>query len=105
MHYQTAFTGWLFSLISPFQWEKSGTPPAFLNRRAKKHQLKNILAQCYNRAVEEPDKLNQYPPFSPQVYGETSFELIAQILETVDIGSDDFFIDLGSGMFLIVFYD
>lgn len=64
--------------------------------------MKFILTQCYNRAVEDPEKLNQYPPFSPQVYGETSFELIAQIIDAVNIGSEDSFIDLGSGVGQVV---
>ena len=29
--------------------------------------LKHILQQCYNRAVDDPEKLNQYEPFSPEV--------------------------------------
>lgn len=29
--------------------------------------LKHVLQQCYNRAVIDPDKLNQYEPFSPEV--------------------------------------
>ena len=29
--------------------------------------LKHIVQQCYNRAVEDPEKLNQYEPFSPEV--------------------------------------
>ncbi|VDP91438.1 unnamed protein product [Echinostoma caproni] len=68
--------------------------------------IKNIdrgsYNSCYNRAVVEPDKLNQYPPFSPQVYGETSFELIYEMIETVKISSDDSFIDLGSGVGQVV---
>ena len=32
-----------------------------------------------------------------QVYGETSFDLVAQMLEHVKISPDDTFIDLGSG--------
>jgi H3 lysine-79-specific histone-lysine N-methyltransferase len=29
--------------------------------------LKHILTQIYNQAVEDPEKLNQYEPFSPEV--------------------------------------
>lgn len=29
--------------------------------------LKHIIQQCYNRAVLNPEKLNQYKPFSPEV--------------------------------------
>ncbi|MTV28897.1 hypothetical protein FTX61_26525, partial [Nitriliruptoraceae bacterium ZYF776] len=63
------------------QWKTSGITPKFCQRQAKFHQLKYIMALCYNRAIEEPDRLNQYPPFSPQVYGETSFELIQQMVD------------------------
>jgi len=31
------------------------------------------------------------------VYGETSFELVAQMIKEVPMSSDDLFIDLGSG--------
>jgi len=36
-------------------------------RRASVELLKHIIQQCYNRAVIDPDKLNQYEPFSPEV--------------------------------------
>ncbi|THD18503.1 Histone-lysine N-methyltransferase H3 lysine-79 specific [Fasciola hepatica] len=84
------------------EWANSGAEPSFLNQRASKPHVQFILLQCYNRAVAEPDKLNQYPPFSPQVYGETSFELISQMIETVTISPDDSFIDLGSGVGQVV---
>ena len=64
--------------------------------------LKHIIAQVYNTAVTEPDKLNQYEPFSPEVYGETSYELIAQMIEQLEITEDDTFIDLGSGVGQVV---
>ena len=35
--------------------------------------------------------------FSLQVYGETSFDMIAQILDDVVSTTDDIFVDLGSG--------
>jgi len=37
------------------------------NRRASSELLRHIIQQCYNRAVVDPDKLNQYEPFSPEV--------------------------------------
>lgn len=52
----------------------------------------------YNKAVCDPDKLNQYEPFSPQVYGETSFDLINEMLKRVHLTENDIFIDLGSGV-------
>ncbi|VDK36301.1 unnamed protein product [Taenia asiatica] len=85
-----------------FQWKTSGITPKFCQRQAKFHQLKYIMALCYNRAIEEPDRLNQYPPFSPQVYGETSFELIQQMVDSIPINSEDTFIDLGSGVGQVV---
>ncbi|TGZ68637.1 hypothetical protein CRM22_004162 [Opisthorchis felineus] len=84
------------------QWDRCGIKPEFLRRKASREHVKFILCQCYNRAVAEPDKLNQYPPFSPQVYGETSFELISQMIDTVKITSEDHFIDLGSGVGQVV---
>jgi H3 lysine-79-specific histone-lysine N-methyltransferase len=38
-----------------------------LFRRPSCGLLKHILQQCYNRAVIDPDKLNSYEPFSPEV--------------------------------------
>lgn len=37
------------------------------NHRASVELLRHIIQQCYNRAVVDPDKLNQYEPFSPEV--------------------------------------
>lgn len=59
--------------------------------------LKHVINQCYAKAVTDPEKLNVYEPFSPEVYGETSFELVQQMIETIDFKEDDLFIDLGSG--------
>ncbi len=52
----------------------------------------------YNKAVNEPEKLNQYEPFSPQVYGETSFDLVNEMLSRVKLNPSDIFVDLGSGV-------
>ena len=38
-----------------------------LNRRPSRGLLRHILQQVYNKAVTDPDKLNQYEPFSPEV--------------------------------------
>jgi len=35
--------------------------------------------------------------FDCQVYGETSYELIDQMIQTIEFTADDKFIDLGSG--------
>jgi len=36
-------------------------------RRAGVDLLRHVIQQCYNRAVVDPDKLNLYEPFSPEV--------------------------------------
>lgn len=56
----------------------------------------------YNQAVTDPEKLNQYEPFSPEVYGETSYDLICQMIDQIEITNDDVFIDLGSGVGQVV---
>lgn len=56
----------------------------------------------YNLAVTDPEKLNSYEPFSPEVYGETSYELVAQMIDQIEITEDDVFIDLGSGVGQVV---
>ncbi|KAI8774133.1 serine-rich adhesin for platelets [Biomphalaria glabrata] len=68
------------------------------NKRASMMQLKHILQQCYNHSVTDPEKLNHYEPFSPEVYGETSFELVEQMIKSVKFTESDYFIDLGSGV-------
>ncbi|XP_058455002.1 histone-lysine N-methyltransferase, H3 lysine-79 specific [Malaya genurostris] len=64
--------------------------------------LRHIIQQVYNQAVIEPEKLNQYEPFSPEVYGETSFDLICQMIDQFKITGDDVFVDLGSGVGQVV---
>ena len=64
--------------------------------------LRHILQQTYNQAVVEPDKLNQYEPFSPEVYGETSYELVCQMIDQVAVKDTDTFVDLGSGVGQVV---
>jgi hypothetical protein len=53
-------------------------------------------------SVTEPEKLNCYEPFSPEVYGETSFELVCQMIDQIEISEEDVFIDLGSGVGQVV---
>lgn len=71
-------------------------------RKASIGLLKHIIQKAYNHAVIDPDKLNNYVAFSPEVYGETSFEFIAQMISEVEITSNDQFIDLGSGVGQVV---
>ncbi|XP_073969161.1 uncharacterized protein [Rhodnius prolixus] len=64
--------------------------------------LRHILQQVYTRAVFDPEKLNQYEPFSPEVYGETSFDLISNMIDQINVTKDDIFVDLGSGVGQVV---
>ncbi|KAH8265584.1 hypothetical protein KR038_011205 [Drosophila bunnanda] len=83
--------------------EKGTSLPAErLNKFAHPSLLRHILQLVYNAAVLDPDKLNQYEPFSPEVYGETSYELVQQMLKHVTVGKEDTFIDLGSGVGQVV---
>ena len=62
--------------------------------------LKHIMNQAYNRAVTNPEALNSYEPFSPEVYGETSFELVTEVIKHTNLKENDIFVDLGSGEFV-----
>lgn len=73
-----------------------------VNKFASRGLLRHILQQVYNQSVTDPDKLNQYEPFSPEVYGETSFDLVCQMIDQIDISTEDTFIDLGSGVGQVV---
>lgn len=46
--------------------------------------------------------MNQYEPFSPEVYGETSYELVCQMIDQIDVTENDVFVDLGSGVGQVV---
>lgn len=87
-----------------FKIKEKGTslPSQRLNKRPSRSLLRHILQQTYNQAVVEPDKLNNYEPFSPEVYGETSYELVCQMIDQIDVTEDDVFVDLGSGVGQVV---
>uniref|UniRef100_A0A8C4N260 Histone-lysine N-methyltransferase, H3 lysine-79 specific n=1 Tax=Eptatretus burgeri TaxID=7764 RepID=A0A8C4N260_EPTBU len=88
------------ALDSIHQLWKGTTRPMKLQTRPSHGLLRHILQQVYNHSVTDPDKLNSYEPFSPEVYGETSFDLVAQMIDEVHMGEDDTFVDLGSGKWL-----
>ena len=46
-----------------------------LNKRPSTGLLRHILQQVYNQAVTDPEKLNQYEPFSPEVIYLKSYYL------------------------------
>ncbi|XP_067934387.1 histone-lysine N-methyltransferase, H3 lysine-79 specific-like [Watersipora subatra] len=77
-------------------WKGTARPDQ-LRTRPSTPLLKHIINQCYARAVTDPEKLNVYEPFSPEVYGETSFELVQQMIESIDFEEEHTFVDLGSG--------
>ena len=83
------------------QWS-GRQPPDCIDAPPTLPLLKHILNQVYNRAVTDPDSLNSYEPFSPEVYGETSFELITEIIKHTHLTENDVFVDLGSGMYVYV---
>lgn len=64
--------------------------------------LRHVIQLVYNAGVTQPEKLNQYEPFSAHVYGETSYDLICEMIEQIAITGDDVFIDLGSGVGQVV---
>ena len=72
--------------------------------RASNGLIKYLMYLIYNRAILDPDKLNHYEPFSPEVYGETSFDLIDSLLSRVPLNSNDVFMDLGSGVGNVVLH-
>jgi [histone H3]-lysine79 N-trimethyltransferase len=84
------------------QLEKGTSLPVKRYTLPSRGMLKHIVQQVYNYAVSEPEKLNQYEPFSPEVYGETSFDFISQMVDEININEDDVFIDLGSGVGQVV---
>lgn len=73
-----------------------------LNKRPSNGLLRHILQQVYNHSVTDPEKLNNYEPFSPEVYGETSFDLVSQIIDEMEMMEDDTFVDLGSGKSTVI---
>lgn len=63
------------------------------------------MQMCYNSSVDDPQKLNKfYEPFSPEVYGETSFQFVQQMIDDIGINENDVFIDLGSGIGQVVLH-
>lgn len=73
-----------------------------LNEWASPEALHQIIQQVYNRSVTDPDRLNQYEPFSPEVYGETSYDLIKKMIDETRPTENDIFLDLGSGVGQVV---
>ncbi|XP_050295448.1 histone-lysine N-methyltransferase, H3 lysine-79 specific [Anthonomus grandis grandis] len=73
-----------------------------LNQSASKELLHHIIQQTYSAAVTNAEELNKYQAFSPDVYGETSFELISQMIDQINLTKDDVFVDLGSGVGQVV---
>ncbi|XP_078527225.1 histone-lysine N-methyltransferase, H3 lysine-79 specific isoform X1 [Lissotriton helveticus] len=90
------------AIDSIHQLWKGTTHPMKLNTRPTNGLLRHILQQVYNHSVTDPEKLNNYEPFSPEVYGETSFDLVTQMIEEIKMTEDDLFVDLGSGVGQVV---
>lgn len=90
------------AIDSIHQLWKGTTQPLKLNTRPSTGLLRHVLQQVYNHSVTDPEKLNNYEPFSPEVYGETSFDLVAQMIDEIKMTEDDLFVDLGSGVGQVV---
>ncbi|XP_072293990.1 histone-lysine N-methyltransferase, H3 lysine-79 specific isoform X1 [Eucyclogobius newberryi] len=90
------------AIDSIHQLWKGTTQPMKLNKHPSNGLLRHILQQVYNHSVTDPEKLNNYEPFSPEVYGETSFDLVAQIIDEIEMVEEDTFVDLGSGVGQVV---
>ncbi|XP_064325607.1 histone-lysine N-methyltransferase, H3 lysine-79 specific isoform X6 [Phalacrocorax carbo] len=90
------------AIDSIHQLWKGTTQPMKLNTRPSNGLLRHVLQQVYNHSVTDPEKLNNYEPFSPEVYGETSFDLVAQMIDEIKMTEDDLFVDLGSGVGQVV---
>eukprot|EP00079_Xenopus_tropicalis_P038715 XP_017952486.1 PREDICTED: histone-lysine N-methyltransferase, H3 lysine-79 specific isoform X3 [Xenopus tropicalis] len=90
------------AIDSIHQLWKGTTHPMKLKTRPSTGLLRHILQQVYNHSVTDPEKLNNYEPFSPEVYGETSFDLVAQMIDEIKMTEDDLFVDLGSGVGQVV---
>ena len=54
------------------QW-KGCAPPSCINVPPSQELLRHIIQQVYSHSVKDPDKLNDYEPFSPEV-GTFSFK-------------------------------
>lgn len=91
------FNEWCEAYRSPAVKQSAEQQQQQHQQQGSTNQIRFIMQLIYNRAVLDPDKLNQYEPFSPQVYGETSFDLIDQMLKKVNLNENDVFLDLGSG--------
>ncbi|CAI5438476.1 unnamed protein product [Caenorhabditis angaria] len=64
-----------------------------------------ITNWAYDCAVSTPSILNShYKSFSSETYGETNLEQITSILNELQLGPDDVFVDLGSGVGHLVVY-
>lgn len=61
-----------------------------------------LLNHSYGRVVDCPKKLNNVKPFSSNVYGETPVKSICELMEHLEIGPEDVFMDVGAGMGQVV---
>ncbi|XP_075588346.1 DOT1 like histone lysine methyltransferase grappa isoform X2 [Dermatophagoides farinae] len=84
-------------------WKGTSIPEP--EKRPTIELLSHIMQMCYNHSVGDPQKLNKfYEPFSPEVYGETSFQFVQQMIDEIGLDKDDVFIDLGSGIGQVVLH-
>lgn len=94
-----------FSFTLQFLWFQWKGTSIQTEKRPNTDLLRHIIQMCYNFSVLDPDKLNKfYEPFSPEVYGETSFEFVQQMVDQIGFNENEVFVDLGSGVGQVVLH-
>ncbi|KFD48927.1 hypothetical protein M513_10168 [Trichuris suis] len=73
-------------------------------QNTKELLVEHILQVVYNNSVVKPAKLNLYPPSTSSAYGETSFQMVEEMIRYLNITSNDSFLDLGSGVGQVVLH-
>ena len=60
---------YILKLIMVFKFQKKGTANVNkdFNPRCSRSHLKHILQKCYNKSVSDPNLLNHYEAFTPEV--------------------------------------
>ncbi|OAF71721.1 H3-K79-HMTase [Intoshia linei] len=86
------------NIISNYVPNNLGKKFSISKDQIKEELLEFIMTTVYRRAVVRPEKLNDYEAFSPNVYGESSFNFIQHLPKVVKIKPNQQFVDLGSGI-------
>lgn len=71
---------------------------------ASRKLLRHVVAAVLSKSVPNPKELNKYKPFSSQVYGEASLDVMEKIINDLVLSSDDVFVDLGSSIGNVIIF-